>query len=291
MIGRRHFEELLQSSPALSLSLNRILGEQLRSSQAAASSARPRPATVALLSLDERVPIDELSRDLAEAVKGMLDTELLTDRQLDPAHAGDDPARVFAPLLDGAEGSHELVLLDAGALPDGSPWSEFCLQQADRILAFTSGGPVPEGLAGRSELKGCDLVLYDVVPGRLAAESWASALDPSECHVVRGDERAHDVARIARRLSGRSVGVVLSGGGARAFSHIGVLEELLGAGRDRRPRPRREHGGLRGRAVRDGARHRGDRRSLLRGVGPAPSARRLHLPALLADSRRAGRKR
>jgi NTE family protein len=230
MIGRQHFEELLQSSPALSLSLNRILGEQLRSSQAAASSARPRPATVALLSLDERVPIGELSRDLAEAVKGMLDTELLTDRQLDPAHAGDDPARVFAPLLDGAEGSHELVLLDAGALPDGSPWSEFCLQQADRILAFTSGGPVPEGLEGRSELKGCDLVLYDVVPGRLAAESWASALEPSECHVVRGDERAHDVARIARRLSGRSVGVVLSGGGARAFSHIGVLEELLGAG-------------------------------------------------------------
>ena len=29
---------------------------------------------------------------------------------------------------------------------------------------------------------------------------------------------------------GKSVGVVLSGGGARAFSHIGVLEELLGAG-------------------------------------------------------------
>ena len=35
---------------------------------------------------------------------------------------------------------------------------------------------------------------------------------------------------MARRLSGRSVGVVLSGGGARAFSHIGVLEELTAAG-------------------------------------------------------------
>ena len=57
VIDREHFEELLQSSPALSLSLNRILGEQLRTSQAAASAARPRPATVALLSLDERVPI------------------------------------------------------------------------------------------------------------------------------------------------------------------------------------------------------------------------------------------
>ena len=230
VIDRQHFEELLQSSPALSLSLNRILGEQLRSSQAAVSSSRPRPATVALLSLDERVPINELSREIADALGGMLDTELLSDREHGLAAPGEDPARIFAPLLDGAEGGHELVVLDAGALPAGSPWSEFCLQQADRILAFTSGGAVPAGLQARSELNGCDLVLYDAVPSPPGAESWASVLDASECHVVREDERAHDVARIARRLSGRSVGVVLSGGGARAFSHIGVLEELTGAG-------------------------------------------------------------
>jgi predicted acylesterase/phospholipase RssA len=35
---------------------------------------------------------------------------------------------------------------------------------------------------------------------------------------------------MARRLSGRSIGIVLSGGGARAFSHIGVLEELTAEG-------------------------------------------------------------
>ncbi|MGH3411004.1 MAG: patatin-like phospholipase family protein, partial [Streptosporangiaceae bacterium] len=39
-----------------------------------------------------------------------------------------------------------------------------------------------------------------------------------------------DIARMARRLAGTSVGIVLSGGGARAFSHIGVLEELTAAG-------------------------------------------------------------
>ncbi len=39
-----------------------------------------------------------------------------------------------------------------------------------------------------------------------------------------------DLQRVARRLSGHSVGVVLSGGGARAFSHIGVLDELTAAG-------------------------------------------------------------
>ncbi|MDN5858322.1 MAG: patatin-like phospholipase family protein [Pseudonocardia sp.] len=39
-----------------------------------------------------------------------------------------------------------------------------------------------------------------------------------------------DVARLARRVGARSVGVVLSGGGARGLAHIGVLDELLRAG-------------------------------------------------------------
>ena len=152
-IDREHFEELLRSSPALSLSLNRILGEQLRSSQAAAPSTRPRPATVALLSLDERVPIDELSRELAEALDELLDTELLGTGELDRTAADEEPARIFGPLLDNAEAAHELVVLDAGSLAGGGPWAEFCTQQADRILAFTAGGPVPESLLSRKELK------------------------------------------------------------------------------------------------------------------------------------------
>ena len=35
---------------------------------------------------------------------------------------------------------------------------------------------------------------------------------------------------MARRLAGRAVGVVLSGGGARAFAHLGVIERLQSAG-------------------------------------------------------------
>jgi NTE family protein len=35
-----------------------------------------------------------------------------------------------------------------------------------------------------------------------------------------------DIARVARLLTGRSVGLVLSGGGARGFAHIGVLRAL-----------------------------------------------------------------
>ena len=35
-----------------------------------------------------------------------------------------------------------------------------------------------------------------------------------------------DMARVARRLTGTSIGVVLGGGGARGIAHIGILQAL-----------------------------------------------------------------
>jgi predicted acylesterase/phospholipase RssA len=122
------------------------------------------------------------------------------------------------------------VLLACGSALGGGPWAEFCLQQADRILVLTVGGPVPRVLCDRPELRSCDLVAYDVSPGSGRLDGWAAVLDPIESHVVRSAELDSDLERVARRLSGRSIGIMLSGGGARAFSHIGVLEELTAAG-------------------------------------------------------------
>jgi predicted acylesterase/phospholipase RssA len=133
-------------------------------------------------------------------------------------------------MLDRAEAAHDLVLLDAGTAGAADAWTEFCLQQADRILAVTGGRAAPLGVPGRPELMGCDLVAYDVPPGLGALARTAESLAPTESHLVRSSERDGDMERLARRLSGRSVGIVLSGGGARAFAHIGVLEELMAAG-------------------------------------------------------------
>ncbi len=47
-------------------------------------------------------------------------------------------------------------------------------------------------------------------------------------HVRRGDER--DLARVARLVLRQAVGLVLSGGGARAFAHIGVIKAFAEAG-------------------------------------------------------------
>lgn len=58
---------------------------------------------------------------------------------------------------------------------------------------------------------------------------WAgSGRHFSQFRAVGGEPR--DVARIARYLCGRSLAVVLSGGGAKGFAHIGVLRAVQEAG-------------------------------------------------------------
>ena len=227
-IERAEFEELLHGSPALSLALNRSLGRQLRDTRAPAPTARPRPTTVALIALDSGIPLPRLAARLGAALEAHLSVAVLGDAGEPASVAPSEPATVYGPLLDRAEAGHDLVLFAGGFVLRPEPWMRFCLQQADRILAVTGGGPVPQELAKYPELQGCDLVAYQAAPGEL--DGWAAALDPVESHVVRETEFDADVARAARRLSGTSLGIVLSGGGARAFSHIGVLEELTAAG-------------------------------------------------------------
>ena len=67
-------------------------------------------------------------------------------------------------------------------------------------------------------------------PGGPGLAPWVRAYEPRNVHVVRGaSTQAPVIEALARRLAGRSIGLVLSGGGARAFAHVGVLEELLSA--------------------------------------------------------------
>ena len=62
-------------------------------------------------------------------------------------------------------------------------------------------------------------------------EQLVIALGPRDVLVTRSETaRADALGQLARRLVGRAIGLVLSGGGARALAHLGVLDELHAAG-------------------------------------------------------------
>ena len=62
-------------------------------------------------------------------------------------------------------------------------------------------------------------------PGPRGTARWLEQRDFDRHYHVRADEPG-DLARLARVLTGNAVGLVLGGGGARGFAHIGVLRAL-----------------------------------------------------------------
>jgi NTE family protein len=228
-IDRADFERLLAEESSIALALARTLGSQLRESAGAPARTRSVPVTIALVGLNQGDRVDEVARSLLASLGRWGRVDLIDGaRAGQVAHA--DGAAAFGPMLDAAERANDQVLLVGGSAFDWDPWTEFCMQQADRILAVGGGGEPTPARASRPELRGCDLVALDVAQGSGTLSSWAATLEPIETHAIRAASAASDFDRLARRLTGNSVGVVLSGGGARAFSHIGVLDELLRAG-------------------------------------------------------------
>lgn len=119
---------------------------------------------------------------------------------------------------------------------DDHDWRELCVRQADCLLllaaAIEPASPWPESacLDAESALhRPRHLVLlhraHTITAG--AARRWLDVVPGAQHHHVRHDR---DIERVARLLTGRSIGLVLSGGGARGFAHIGVVRALREAG-------------------------------------------------------------
>ncbi|MEO8811289.1 MAG: patatin-like phospholipase family protein [Caulobacteraceae bacterium] len=124
--------------------------------------------------------------------------------------------------------AHDFLLIEVGR-DDLSGAPE---RPTDRlILVGRASEPFPEGSWPRAApgigSDRPDLVLVHAADGGFPTGSagWLTAAPTARLIHVRDGARS-DIARVARLLSGRSVGLALGGGGARAYAHIGVLKAL-----------------------------------------------------------------
>jgi len=242
-IEKPAFEQLLRAEPELPLSLTRVLSSQLRESRSRPVAKRPLPVTTAVSAPSGGVPLLDLVDELSWAMCTWGRVAVIYPEPESASSNGTpveslaeaDAVARFAPLVERCEQDHDQVLLVCGDREETSAWDAFALARADRVLAVvdvTGESPppadeMPEAPAG---LRGADLLAYGARVGTGTLTGWVELLDPAAVHAVAVDARHADLARTARRLTGRSVGVVLAGGGARAFAHLGALETLLDAG-------------------------------------------------------------
>ena len=241
-LDRPAFEQLIARHPEMLMALTRLVIERLRRAQ---SGTRPEsPArSFAVIASGPGVPLSEFTHRLAAALGELGTTVHVGAADLD-RHLGtpglaqtplDDPrgARI-ASWIDEQEVRCRFIILEADAA--ASPWSARCVRQADRLLVVGRAGDDPTPGAAERALAGSDgdsagvptsLVLLHPADTRLPSGTrrWLEGRHLLRHHHVRDGDEA-DVARVARFMAGRAVGVALSGGGARGFAHVGVLEAL-----------------------------------------------------------------
>ncbi|HEX8358855.1 MAG TPA: cyclic nucleotide-binding and patatin-like phospholipase domain-containing protein [Longimicrobium sp.] len=210
-------------------------------------SGPPRVSAVAILAASPGAPVSDFAARLARALEPhgsvlRLDAQAVEERMAEPGIAqawdGSDEAAHLLSWLEGQETAHRFVIYEAEERP--TAWTRRCLRRADRVLLLARAGADPRpgelelALAARDDGRlpaPRTLVLVHPDGSRMPERTgaWLKPRKVDSHHHLRWDREA-DFGRIARQLAGRTVGVVLGGGGARGLAHVGMLRAMDEAG-------------------------------------------------------------
>lgn len=218
-IAAETFTAVLETAPQLQWAMLRVMARMLRESRSVNVSRVRR--VVGILSTG-----DALAAPIVDAIATRLGSLGKTAILAPPVEttAGvdeyDELVDAFSEKLDGAERSNDWVLLvaDRGS---GDLWRQYVVAQSDRLVVLVDRGHPREPLQRPAiEVPVHLITMLEPDP------SWWDLLQPVSHHGA--DDGG--IASLARRIAGRSLGLVLAGGGARGLAHFGVYEELTRAG-------------------------------------------------------------
>jgi len=130
-----------------------------------------------------------------------------------------------------AEEGHDFILYVAES--HETYWKSVVGRQVDRLFLMAKGAGLPEDCVStplpepllRQRL--VDLILIQSADCLLpsGSEAWLDSLPAAQLFHIKDGSDDH-YARMARFFTGMAVGLVLSGGGARAYAHIGAIKAL-----------------------------------------------------------------
>ncbi|MFU8876897.1 MAG: patatin-like phospholipase family protein [Wenzhouxiangellaceae bacterium] len=244
-IDRDGFDRLAAAHPKMAVRLAGSIASRLQHRTSGRSTPTRRLVNICLLPLDDSPAVKNLAGNLIEALGregAVLD--------LDPGRLGEAGAPVdtldgtaeiptgLPGWLDEQEYGYRFVVYRCHCTD--SPWSRLAVRQADLVMRLgdSSTDPAPRAFeslvhsdGGADRLSKQALVLlHPETDGEIRnTAAWLADRDLDfHLHVRAGNEG--DIARVARIVAGRGLGLVLGAGAARGFAHIGVYRALVEAG-------------------------------------------------------------
>jgi len=205
-------------STSFAMAMARLCARRLRRSNRR-TRALKRARVFVIAPNNDEIDVADLATQLVAELARTGSTELVWD-----VRASSHTSAWFHRI----EESNDFVVYVAG--PEESGWTRQCCRQADVILlvARAEGACSPwsncisDTAIKRSARIELALVHDGIFTPGAAARWLASSPATSHHHIVDSS----DLGRIARLLTRRGVGLVLSGGGARGFAHLGIIRAL-----------------------------------------------------------------
>ncbi len=246
-ISKADFERLTTIYPQALFQISKSIIERLRE-PSIANRHKKHIINLCLLPVSNSVDTPDFTRQLREALSVHGDVSCIDSEHINAALDTPDIAqctrkenarhRRLTSWLEEQESIYRFVLY----IPDpvDSEWTHRCLRQADEVLLIGDSSQSPalhpieiRYLQGWERLStaGQTLALLHPPETKLPAgtAAWIAQRRLNFHHHLRRNNTS-DMARLARFLSGKALGLVLSGGGAKGFAHIGVYRALEEAG-------------------------------------------------------------
>lgn len=244
-VDRAAFERMSGRNPALILKLAASVADRLRQNISSRSAGSRPLKTIAIMALDRSLRVDSFCRELLLGLAG--EGQVLDVRREGLSAVGaPGPALDATQVLDD-ELKHWLSEQESACRflvyqcdQSATPWSRFCLRQADLVLMVGEAGSDPARrsweaqLATDTELQtGSHQALVLLQPEATQPIRGTMAwLEPRrlDFHLHVRADRPDDLRRVVRIISGRAIGLVLGAGAARGFAHLGVYRAMVEAG-------------------------------------------------------------
>ncbi len=236
MLGRADFERLLVLHP---LALNQVFARAIFNHLRHASQVveRRHAQIFVVVPLGAGTEAHEVAQGLTRACAAFgrafqvpPDMQSMVDPSATGAWSGKDR-------YDDLEEQYDFLVYEAD--PRSLAWTKRAFRQADQVVFVARhDGPAVAGeleqLLAREpgfEMKRKHLVVLHRADADMPVglTHWRDGRDVERVYPIRA-RHPGDYARLARFLHGKAVGVVLGGGGARGFAHLGVLRALEQAG-------------------------------------------------------------
>ncbi len=212
-------QALLRDRPAFLEEVARAALTRMRTSE---PGDRRKSSILGFVAVCDSVDMRDLAERLAVAMRAL---------GAEVAVLGAEAEDSEASYLQALEMENDFILM--AAEHRNGDFTTYCSRQIDRLILVAGAetplpeGPIPFVTAAIRNQRLLDVILVQPAGARRPRNSdrWLDAAPASRLFQIRAGDEA-DVARLARIYTGNSIGLALSGGGARAYAHVGVAQAL-----------------------------------------------------------------